>query len=93
MINSLTINDVVAINMDNIENHILTHYKNLFNKIDGLQDNGIVNETIPNLVSKKSNRLLTLIPSDIEIKDAFMNLKRDSAPRLDGFGASFFQLY
>lgn len=48
---------------------------------------------IPNFVSEHSNRILTLIPINMEIKEAVMNLKRDSSPGPYSFGAIFFQEY
>jgi len=54
-----------------------------------LHDDGIVEEVIPNIVSDQTNNLPTLE----EILSAVTNLKRDSAPDPDGFGAFFFHKY
>lgn len=76
-----------------IESHVVNHYKSLFNQSTILQDNGLVEETIPTLVSEHANYVLTLFPSPFEIKEAVMNLKRGNAPSPDAFGARFYHLY
>jgi len=52
-----------------------------------------VKEAIPNLVDDRLNAMLTMIPSQLEIKNAVFYLNKDGAPGLDGFGAFFFQAY
>jgi len=83
-----TIND-----QEQIANHVVNHYTNLFNVCSVLQDDGIVEEVIPNIVSDQTNNLLTMLPTPEEIFSAVTNLKRDSAPGPNGFGAFFFHKY
>lgn len=45
------------------------------------------------MVSDQTNNLLTMLPTPEEIFNAVNNLKRDSAPGPDGFGAFFFHKY
>ncbi|XP_058734231.1 uncharacterized protein LOC131605962 [Vicia villosa] len=92
-INAITINDVVHTNMDTIEKHFLDHFHQLFNKNVVLQDNGLVEETIPNLINEDTNKTLTSIPTEMEIEEAVMSLNEDGAPGTDGSGAVFFQTY
>jgi len=63
---------------EQIADHISIYYKNLFST---------------NLVNEQTNNLLTLIPSETEIKEAFFSLNGDGAPGHDGFGGHFFQTY
>ena len=56
-----------------------------------MQDQELVDEVIPQLIDYTTNNLLTMIPSEAEVRNAVFNLNHDSAPRPDGFGASFFQ--
>ena len=50
-------------------------------------------ETIPCLITKSINNMLTLTPSKEEIHNAVFALNKDGAPGPDGFGAVFFQTY
>ncbi|XP_058755939.1 uncharacterized protein LOC131629160 [Vicia villosa] len=77
MISSLNFNDVVTTDHNIIENHLVKHFTNLFNK----------------LVKKDTNALLTLIPSAEEIHNVVRNLKSDSAPCMDDFGSIFLHKY
>ncbi|XP_058776557.1 uncharacterized protein LOC131650867 [Vicia villosa] len=76
-----------------LENHIKSHFVNLFNSRVVLQDNGMIQGIIPSMVDAKTNDLLTLTPSAEEIHNAIFSLNADSAPGPDGFGAYFFQKY
>ncbi|WJX39138.1 hypothetical protein P8452_26715 [Trifolium repens] len=50
-------------------------------------------EVIPSLINDDVNTLLTLIPSQEEIKNAVFILNKDGAPGPDGYGAFFYQKY
>lgn len=71
--------------MDSIENHFLDHFQQLFSKNVVLQDNGLVEETIPNLINEDTNNTLTLMPTNLEIKEDVMSLNKDGVPGSDGF--------
>lgn len=78
---------------DEIENHILDFYKNLFSTDNSCMDNGLIEEVIHPLMSEEDNRMLTKIPSWIEIKDVVFVMNAEGAPGPDGFGGFFFQKY
>lgn len=94
LISSLRINDQVTTNQQLISDHIVHYYKNLFcaNSVV-LQDLFLAEEAIPNLVNDNINTMLTMIPSQVEIKKAVFDLNKDGAPGPDGFGAFFYQTY
>jgi len=58
-----------------------------------LQDNSLIEETIPNLVTDNINSMLTMLPSMEEIHNAVFNMNKEGAPGPDGFGAIFFQSF
>ncbi|KAI5443998.1 hypothetical protein KIW84_012577, partial [Lathyrus oleraceus] len=93
LISSLYINNIVVTDRTHLENHIEDHFKNLFNNLVVVQDNGLIEETIPCLVNDSTNDILAMIPTELEIHNVVMNLNSDSAPRPDGFGAFFYQFY
>jgi hypothetical protein len=72
---------------------VVNYYKNVFCTNTVLQDQLLVEEVIPNLVTDNVNALLTMIPSDEEIKNAVFSLNKDSALGPDGYVAFFFQHY
>lgn len=55
-----------------------------------LHDSQLVENVIPRLVTESMNRLLSILPSEAEIKAVVFTLNKDSAPTPDGFGVSFF---
>ena len=73
--------------------HITNHFKTIFCTSSVLQDNRLVEETIPCLITESINNMLTLTPSKEEIHNAVFALNKDGAPGPDGFGAVFFQTY
>jgi hypothetical protein len=83
----------VLTDSNQISDHIVNYYKNLFSTNLFLQDSLLAEEVIPNLVTAEINALLTMLPSHEEIKAAVFYLNKDSAPGPDGFGAFFFQHY
>ncbi|XP_058746815.1 uncharacterized protein LOC131619766 [Vicia villosa] len=93
LISSLKINDVVTIDNHVIESHLIEHFTNIFNQGIVMQDTGLIERVIPSLVNESTNAMLTAIPSAEEITHAVKNLKSDSAPGPDGFGAIFFQKF
>jgi hypothetical protein len=89
-INSLQDGDTVITNQDQIAEHVVNYYNNLFCTNIVLQDSLLAEEVIPNLVNDDINSLLTVLPSNSEIKAAVFALNKDSAPGPDGFGAFSF---
>jgi len=78
-----------------IEEHILSFYKTLYNSYD--TNNVSINfrkymivAHIPRVVSEDENSMLVKCPSNDEIKKIVFAPNSDSAPDPDGFGGSFF---
>lgn len=78
---------------EDIENHILDFYKDLFSTDNNCRDNGLVEEVIQPMVNDEDNSMLTKVLSRFEIKDAVFGMNADGAPGPDGFGGFFFQKY
>lgn len=76
-----------------LEKHIEEHFKNLFNQVSILPENGLIEETIPYLVNDHTNTMLTNMPSSKEIHQTVMDLNCDDAHGPDGFGADFYKYY
>lgn len=89
LISSLKINNHVVTEKCLLKNHIEEHFKYLFNQASTLQDNGLIEETIPSLVNEHINTIITNQSSAKEIHQAVKNLNGDGAHRPDGFGAFF----
>jgi exonuclease III len=92
-ITSLQDGELVLTEQNQISEHIVNYYKNLFCSNLVLQDPLLAEEVIPHLVTDDINALLTIFPSNDEVKAVVFSLNRDSAPGPDGFGAFFFQYY
>ncbi|XP_058725545.1 uncharacterized protein LOC131596826 [Vicia villosa] len=58
-----------------------------------VEDCSMVSESIPCMVNEEMNKMLTILPSLVEIKVTVFALNIDSAPGPDGFGVSFYQTY
>lgn len=58
-----------------------------------LQETGLIQKVIPNIVTGHANAMLCMNPSEQEIHHVVMNLNYDSAPGPDGFDAIIFQKY
>lgn len=81
----MSIKGVVITDAPKIESCVVNHYKCLFKIPTILQENGLVEETIP-------TSILDLL-SNIEIKDAMWSLNRDNASGPDGFGENYCQIF
>ncbi|MCH90331.1 RNA-directed DNA polymerase (Reverse transcriptase), partial [Trifolium medium] len=92
-ISTLRVNDMVLTDQDLISHHVVSHFQALFSGSNAAVDNGLVEEVIPNLLNDGINNLLTILPSELEIKNAVFSMNKDEAPGPDGFGAFFFQTY
>ncbi|MCH80548.1 ribonuclease H protein [Trifolium medium] len=93
VITTLQDGDNVLTDQNQISNHIVSYYKNLFCSNGVLQESLLAEQVIPNLVTDDVNAILTMLPSHEEIKAAVFSLNKDSAPGPDGFGAFFYQEY
>lgn len=80
-------------NTQQISTHIINYYKSLFCSNFVLQEQHIVEEVIPNIITDEINDLLTILPSIQEVKAVVFSLNKESAPGPDGFGEFFFQTY
>ncbi|GAU26607.1 hypothetical protein TSUD_102140 [Trifolium subterraneum] len=85
--------DNLLTNADDISTHVVQHYTILFNSSTVLQDDGLIEELIPNLISDDTNKMLSMLPSHIEIENVVFNLNKNGAPGPDGFGGIFFQTF
>jgi hypothetical protein len=47
-----------------------------------VQDNGLIEEVSPSIVTDEINNLLTMIPSRLKIENAVFSLNKDGAPDL-----------
>lgn len=93
LISSLLIDGSIESDQVKLENHIETHFSNLFNSNFLRQDIGLIKRVIPNLITEQTNDMLTRIPNVSEILDSILNLNIDFAPGPYGFGAIFFVHY
>ena len=76
-----------------ISDHVVSYFKNLFCTNPILQDQSLVEEVIPNLVGENVNVMLTMVPNHDEIKNTVFSMNKEGAPGPDGFSAFFFQTY
>ncbi|GAU46322.1 hypothetical protein TSUD_401930 [Trifolium subterraneum] len=92
-ITTLQDGDHVLSNENQISDHIVNYYQNLFCANTVLQDSMLADEVIPELVIDEVNVVLIMMPSHDEVKVVIFALNKDSAPRPDGFGVIFYQHY
>jgi len=92
-ITTLQDGEQVLTDQSQIVDHVVSYYKNLFCTNHVLQEQLLVEEVIPNILSNEINNMLTMIPSHKEIKVAVFALNKDSAPGPDGYGAYFYQFF
>jgi hypothetical protein len=76
LISSLKHNNEVITDTSLMADHVVNYFKNVFCTNFSLQDQLLVDEVIPNLVSDSVNALLTMLPSYEEIKNAVLALRR-----------------
>jgi hypothetical protein len=93
LISSIKKNNEVITDQNHFAEHVVEYFKNVFCTNTVLQDQLLIEEVIPSLINDDVNTLLTLIPSQEEIKNAVFNLNKDGAPGPDGYGAFFYQKY
>ena len=93
VVSSLRNDEEIVTDPNIISNHIVNYYSNLFSTNSFLQDDSLVEEVIPSLIDENTNNLLTMIPTEDEIKSTVFGKNGEGAPGPDGFGACFFQNY
>ena len=88
----LKIGENLVDNEDEISDHILGYYKELFSeKVDYPVDYSIVEDIIPSLVTSQDNSELIRIPSFDEVQRVVFDMDASSAPGPDGFTGVFFR--
>ena len=93
MISSIRNDEEIITEPERVTEHIVNYYNCLFSSNYFLQDSNLLEEVVPNLIDEPTNKLLTMIPSTEEIKNAVFDLNNEGAPGPNGFGACFFQTY
>jgi len=93
MISSIRNDEEIITEPERVTEHIVNYYNCLFSSNYFLQDSNLLEEVVPNLIDEPTNKLLTMIPSTKEIKNAVFDLNNEGAPGPNGFGACFFQTY
>ncbi|XP_062028777.1 uncharacterized protein LOC133744735 [Rosa rugosa] len=88
---SIKVGSQVFHGQDQIAQQVVHHFEALFSRDSTITDTGLVNRTIPALVTEAENLSLTTRPTVEEIHEAVLNLDGSSAPGPDGFGGIFFQ--
>ncbi|PRQ24992.1 putative RNA-directed DNA polymerase [Rosa chinensis] len=88
---SIKVGSQVFHGQDQISQQVVHHFEALFRRDSTITDTGLVNRTIPALVTEAENLSLTTRPTVEEIHEAVLNLDGSSAPGPDGFGGIFFQ--
>lgn len=90
-ISLLKIVDRILFKAEDIEQHVVKFYEDLFASNNSCVDNGMIEGVIPNLVTAEDNNFLTKLPSVEEVKNVVFSMNGNGAPGLDGFGGFFFQ--
>jgi len=78
---------------EQIKHNFTNHFMNLFCFSYVLQDNSLIEDEIPNLVTDSINNMLTVLPSMEEIHNAIFNMNKEGALGHNEFGAIFFQTF
>ncbi|XP_019435293.1 PREDICTED: uncharacterized protein LOC109341779 [Lupinus angustifolius] len=86
----LRVGDTTITEQQDIADHVLQYYTNLFDSPNLAFPNELFRKVIPVLVSKEDNNHLTQMPSSEEIKRVVFAMSSDSSPGPDGFGGSFY---
>lgn len=89
----LKVGDSIIDSPNDIVQHVLNFYSNLYVVPNNCQSNDLISRVVPNLVSQEDNRILTMMPSKDEIKKAVFDMNGEGAPGPEGFGGCFYQTY
>ncbi|XP_019430691.1 PREDICTED: uncharacterized protein LOC109338019, partial [Lupinus angustifolius] len=79
--------DETLLHTQEIDNHVLSYFTNLYASKNITQPSNLIECVIPKLVTQDDNNMLSRIPLDDEIRAAV----GEGAPGPDGFGGCFFQ--
>ncbi|KAE9619300.1 putative RNA-directed DNA polymerase [Lupinus albus] len=83
----------ILTSQEDIGTHVLNYFTDLFASTNNIYHNNLIQVVIPRLVSDSENNMLTIIPTDDEIKSAVFAMNGDGAPGPDGFGGCFYQSF
>lgn len=83
--------DIVLNTAPQIESHVLSYFEGIFYSENSCEDNGLIEEVIPNIGSREDNLMLTAMPSIEEVKLPVFGKNSYGAPSPDGFSAFFYQ--
>ncbi|XP_070004648.1 uncharacterized protein [Nicotiana sylvestris] len=75
---------------DKIANRAVRHFQNFFNLTPPTINNSILN-CIPFCILGDDNSMLSMVPGEVEIKEAVFSLSPHSTAGPDGFNGTFFQ--
>lgn len=89
---SLIVNGSLVSDQETLSTHVVDHFKNLFSTSVGANaDYDLIKDSIHTLINQDTNKRITCILTNLEIKEAIFKLNKYGAPDLDEFGAFFFQ--
>ncbi|XP_019438892.1 PREDICTED: uncharacterized protein LOC109344584 [Lupinus angustifolius] len=91
--NLLRHNEVILSDQEEIANHALNYFVDLFASPNVTSANSLIADVIPSIVSDDENYMLVKDPSVDEIKGAVFAMNGNGAPGPDGFGGCFYQHY
>jgi hypothetical protein len=80
-------------NNNDIEQHVLQYFSDIFTSSHQLVMNELQDTYIPKLATTVDNATLTTFPLQDEIKCAVFDLNGDSAPGPDGYPGHFYQAF
>lgn len=89
MITTMRNGDDILTEPQEIANHVVSYFQNIFCTSPFLQDQLLAAEFIPNLIGENINDMLTILPSHEEIKQEVFSLNKDGAPGPNGFEEFF----
>lgn len=85
--------DSVIYEAEELEQHVLSYFTDLYTSNINCFDNGLIEKFTPSLVISDDNRLFTSLPSFDEVKTIVFSLNKDSAPGPDCFGGGFYHAF
>lgn len=89
----MKVGDKIITHHEHISEHVVNHFKVLFDNVFLLHEDSLVEEVIHKLVNDQTNNLLTMLPSKEKTHKATFSLNKDNVPGPDGFGPILYQTY